>query len=171
MFMHSMASYVSGNDKPIQIFAACQLATANRTSALMGFTSGGGNGTWRFRVSTATTLVLSSQKTQDAGGGVQVATTQQADGNPHIISFESTGTAMTIRIDGVATSVNNTSQDLSACTLTECTLGASNTGFADGPYLTIGDLIVCTGSLGTSDRNRLLTYLHGKYPSIAVTLS
>jgi hypothetical protein len=169
MFMNGVAAQESGNDKPIQIFAICQLTTVNRTSSLFGFDSGG-SGAMFYRISTLTSNVMSVRKVQDAGGGVSVTTTQVATADARLLSWEYTGTAMSIGINGTATSVNGTSLDLGNCTLTGCTLGAANSGFGENPYVTVGDIIICGSTLSAADRTKIFTFLANKWPSIPILI-
>jgi hypothetical protein len=115
------------------------------------------------RQSAAKTTVFGGQDLyMYASGGTPHPTPSPTWGVPHVYRFVFAGAASAMAIDGAAqtlTPAGGTGTQGS----NGLTIGADNTGSGNPAGLTVGEVVVASGALGSTDAASLLGYLKGRW--------
>jgi hypothetical protein len=125
MTANSLAAGVTGNDLPWSMCLAFKFETAATNKVVFAFSDT--SNTLRYHILQTTTSTGTKYSIFRNDGTTTVnaiVTTPAVDTSTHVMTILFTGTAVTIRLDGVTTSVNAASHNVGSVTLTKATLGA-----------------------------------------------
>lgn len=160
MSCDSLAAAFSGNDLPCTVLAALKNQDNARAGALLTFGDVSA-AEMRYEVSTAAAKVR-AQRAPDAGGLVTVTTTDAQVLTPEYVSFVYTGTAISVFLNGVATSLSGTALDTAATTFSTAAVGGTS-AFSDIGIFDLAEILVYASALSTADRLRGEAYLKAKW--------
>lgn len=150
----AFATAFSGTSKPMTLIARCKLIVANRTGPLIGLADTG-TADFRLRPQTSASKMGAFRRT-DANASTTLATTDADTTNSATYSWVYTGTALSIFLDGVATSVagaaNNLAPGTNACTFSNARIGADGNFAAENAWLAASEIWAFTTGLSAADR-------------------
>ncbi len=153
------ATIVSGSDKPFTAVSAFK-----GTSGADVYSWGNSGNSVPFLTMRLSSDKPSSWKRDDAASGTQKIPSGGTNTGFHLVSHVHTGTAVSLYVNGVATSVNGTIDDVGTTTLDRFTLGAFGrttvTGFFTGD---IAELMIYNRALTDAEREHLERYLMNKW--------
>ncbi len=156
---NGLGTLISGADKPFTVVILFRAASGADV-----YSWGNSGNTVPFLTMRISSDKPTSWKRDDAGSGTQKIPTDGASTTYRIVSHRHTGTAVSLYVNGVATSVLATADDLGTTTTNIFTLGAFGrttfSGFMNGD---IAEAIIYNRALTDSERRQLERYLGAKW--------
>jgi hypothetical protein len=156
MLCDSVAASFSGTDKPLTVLAAVRIEDTARLGAIW---SVGDAGAARIKLNGSTVAgKLVATRIDNASATVGLTTTEATTTATRIIAYNSPGTTMSIYINDVVTSVNASSQDVGASTLTLGMLGAT-TDLGETIDMSLAELVAFAGSVTAAHQSMIAQYM------------
>jgi hypothetical protein len=166
MIADGLGAMVSGTGKAYDIFVVCSFPTLANTRALWSFGNSASATPFLYGyVSSA--KAISAGKTNDAAATItlQDNTNLLTDATPYLLRFSSTGTLLSLYVNGTATLIAGSTEQSGAMTTNRFTIGGLRTNGAPSNLFngSIAEVIVYDNQIGSTPAATLTTQIRAYY--------